>query len=174
MAPGRPDLLLKGGDPPGRSRAGAEKRERLFADTSKYLDASSQAEAEALPESKVDIEALARDRGLDPDSLRAWLDYLGIVPSGALTLTGHFTEKLARGGGYDFINGWGRNETPQLLTNSSDQHVRIPGNMKPHGVAVHPSPTLRAAVGWQSPVTATFRVEAHLGDARPTRNAVMA
>src|SRR6185312_7074893 len=58
-------------------------------------------------------------------------------------------------------------ETPQLLANSSDQHVRIPGNMKPHGVAVHPSPTLRAAVGWQSPVTATFRVEASVTHAHP-------
>ena len=38
------------------------------------------------------------------------------------------------------------------MANSSDQHVRIPGNMKPHGVAVHPSPTLHAAVGWRSPI----------------------
>ena len=43
-------------------------------------------------------------------------------------------------------------DTPQLVANSSDQHVRIPGNMKPHSVAVHPSPKLQAAVGWRSPV----------------------
>ncbi len=40
--------------------------------------------------------------------------------------------------------------------------------MKPHSVAVHPSPTLRAAVGWRSPVTASFRVEGD-GDARASR-----
>ena len=162
VAPGRPDLLLR--DVRRVARELATRRERLFADTAKYLDASAEAEA---ARGQVDVSTLARQRGLDPDALRAWLDYLGIVPADALKLTGHFTEKLTRGGGHDFINGWGRNETPQLLANSSDQHVRIPGNMRPHGVAVHPSPTLRAAVGWLSPVTATVRVEASVTHAHP-------
>jgi len=35
----------------------------------------------------------------------------------------------------------------------------VPGNMKPHGVAVHPSPKLRVVVGWRSPVATTLRVE---------------
>jgi Protein of unknown function (DUF1592)/Protein of unknown function (DUF1588)/Protein of unknown function (DUF1587)/Protein of unknown function (DUF1585)/Protein of unknown function (DUF1595)/Planctomycete cytochrome C len=164
VAPGRPDLPLR--DVRRMARELTTRRERLFADTVKYLEASSEAAAEAA-RGRVDSEALARQRGLDPQALRAWLDYLGIVPAGSLNLTGHFTEKLTRGGGHDFINGWGRNETPQLLTNSSDQHVRIPGNMKPHGVAVHPSPTLRAAVGWLSPVTASIRVEASVTHAHP-------
>ncbi|WP_406695846.1 DUF1592 domain-containing protein [Singulisphaera sp. Ch08] len=162
VAPGRPDLLLK--DVRRVASNLATRRDRLFAETTEYLDASAKAEA---TRGRVDIEDLARARGLDPDALRAWLDYLGIVPAEALALTGHFTEKLTRGGGHDFINGWGRNETPQLLANSSDQHVRIPGNMKPHGVAVHPSSTLRAAVGWLSPVTATVRVEASVTHAHP-------
>ena len=55
-----------------------------------------------------------------------------------------------------------------VVANSSDQHVRIPGNMKPHSVAVHPSPTLRVAVGWRSPVAATLRVEGD-GAARASR-----
>ncbi len=42
-----------------------------------------------------------------------------------------------------------------VAANSSDQHVRIPGNMKPHGVAVHPSPTLHVVAGWRSPVAAS-------------------
>jgi hypothetical protein len=162
VAAGRPDLPLR--DVRRVARELSTRRERLFADTTKYLDASAEVEA---ARGRVDVEDQARRRGLDPGSLRAWLDYLGIVPAGTLTVTGHFTEKLNRGGGHDFINGWGRNETPQLLANSSDQHVRIPGNMKPHGVAVHPSPTLRAAVGWQSPVAATLRVEASVTHAHP-------
>lgn len=162
VAPGRPDLPLR--DVRRVASDLATKRERLFADTAEYLEASAKVEG---TQGRVNIDDLASGRGLDPEALRAWLDYLGIVPAEALTLTGHFTEKLIRGGGHDFINGWGRNEIPQLLTNASDQHVRIPGNMKPHGVAVHPSPTLRAAVGWLSPVTATVRAEASVVHAHP-------
>ena len=164
VAPGRPDLPLR--DVRRFTRELATRRDRLLADTAKYLDAAAEAELESA-RGRTDVEELAQQRGLDPDSLRAWLDYLGIVPADALTMTGHFTEKITRGGGHDFINGWGLNETPQLLANSSDQHVRIPGNMKPHGVAVHPSPTLRAAAGWQSPVTATMRVDASVKHAHP-------
>ena len=164
VAPGRPDLPLR--DVRRVARELATRRERLFADTAKYLDTAAEVEAEAT-RGRADIANLAERSGLDPDALRAWLDYLGIVPADAFTLTGHFTEKLTRGGGHDFINGWGRNETPLLLANSSDQHVRIPGNMKPHGVAVHPSPTLRAAVGWRSPVTAPIRVDASVTHAHP-------
>ncbi len=162
VAPGRPDLLLR--DVRRVARDLESRRERLFANTASYLELCAEAEAAPGP---ADVEALARKRDLDPDALRAWLDYLGIVPAGSVALNGHFTAKLTRGGGHDFINGWGFNETPQLLTNSSDQHVRIPGNMKPHGVAVHPSPTLRAAVGWLSPVTAAVRVEASVKHAHP-------
>jgi hypothetical protein len=155
VAPGRPDLPLR--DIRRVARDLSTRRERLFADTTKYLDASAEIEAS---EGKADVGALAQARGLDRDALRGWLDYLGIVPADALTLTGHFTTKLTRTGGHDFINGWGKDETPLLLANSSDQHVRVPGNMKPHGVAVHPSITLRAVVGWQSPVTTGVRIEA--------------
>jgi hypothetical protein len=162
VVPGRPDLPLK--DVRRVASELARTRERLFAETSKYLEASNEVEA---VQGRLDIGDLARQRGLDPDSLRAWLDYLGIVPSGALNLTGHFTKRRVGGGGYDFINGWGPDELPQLLTNSSDQHVRIPGNMKPHGVAVHPTPTVRAVAGWLSPVNATMSVEASVRHAHP-------
>jgi len=80
---------------------------------------------------------------------------------------GHFTDTFTNGSGYAFINGWGKNETPNLVANSSDQHVRIPGNMKPHSVAVHPSPTLAAAVGWRSPVAGRIRVSAAIQHAHP-------
>ncbi|MBI5799493.1 MAG: DUF1592 domain-containing protein [Verrucomicrobia bacterium] len=39
--------------------------------------------------------------------------------------------------------------------------------MKPHSVAVHPSPKLRVAVGWQSPVAARLRVEGAVQHAHP-------
>ena len=84
-----------------------------------------------------------------------------------MELRGHFTEQLTSASGYDFVKAGAVIETPLLLANSSDQHVRIPGNMKPHGVAVHPSPTLRAAVGWRSPLTAKLRIEGDVTHAHP-------
>jgi hypothetical protein len=39
--------------------------------------------------------------------------------------------------------------------------------MKPHSVAVHPSPTLQAAIGWRSPAAMTLRIEATVTHAHP-------
>ncbi len=162
VAPGRPDLLVR--DVRDVTRGLAARRDAVFAVAAKSLNAAAEA-TEA--RGKADIGELSQKHGVDADALRAWLDYLGIGTGGAVALSGHFTTTINKGGDYAFIQGWGRNETPLLLANSSDQHVRIPGNMKPHSVAVHPSPTLRAAVGWRSPVTATMRVEATVKHAHP-------
>src|SRR4249920_143532 len=89
-----------------------------------------------------------------------WPNYLGIGGTGTLKIDSHFTAKISSASKYDFIKGWGVTATPNLVANSSDQHVRIPGNMKPHSIAVHPSPKLQAAVGWLSPISATMRVDA--------------
>ncbi|HUY34306.1 MAG TPA: DUF1592 domain-containing protein [Pirellulales bacterium] len=162
VAAGRPDLLLR--DVREVCRELTRRRGRMFADTAKYLGAAAEAAAAA---GTADAAELARKHGVEIDALAAWFDYLGIGTGGAVELKGQFTNKIVGASGYDFISGWGANETPLLVANSSDQHVRIPGNMKPHGVAVHPSPTLRAAVGWRSPVTAAFRVEAAVTHAHP-------
>jgi len=162
VAAGRPDLLLR--DVRAVCRELTERRERMFAGTVRYLAAAAEATA---AQGNSDPAELARKHGIESDALGAWLDYLGIGTGGAVELKDYFTSKIAGASGYDFISGWGVNETPLLVANSSDQHVRIPGNMKPHSVAVHPSPTLRAAVGWRSPVTALVRVEAFVTHAHP-------
>ena len=162
VAPGRPDLLLR--DVREVSRDLSARRERLFASTAKCLGAA--AEASAAP-GKTDVAALARKHGVEVGALSAWLDYLGISSGGPVKIEGYFTDKYSSAAGYDFIKGWGKSETPNLAANSSDNHVRIPGNMKPHSVAVHPSPTLAAAVGWLSPIAGTVRVEATIQHAHP-------
>ena len=113
------------------------------------------------------MAALAQKYDLEPDGLLAWLDYLGIGSGGAAKIQGYFTNKIVGVANYKFINGWGTSETPLLIANSSDQHVRVPGNMKPHSVAVHPSPTLQAAIGWRSPVSANMQVQAQITHAHP-------
>ncbi len=162
VAPGRPDVLLR--DVRAVSRELAQRRQQLFASTAKYLEAAAEA---ASATADVDAKQLAGKHSLEAETLKSWLDYLGVGVVGSVKLTGHYTTKIEKSGAYDFIKGWGVDQTPLLIANSSDQHVRVPGNMKPHGIAVHPSPKLRAAVGWQSPVTATMRVEGNVVHAHP-------
>lgn len=161
VAPGRPELLLK--DIRNITRDLLALRAELFANTAKYLRAADEATGTA---SKTDVAALARKHTVEAAALAAWLDYLGIG-SGPAKVEGHFTKKLPDHATYKFIEGWGSPETPSLVANSSDQHVRIPGKMKPHSVAVHPSPKLNAVVGWQSPVVGKLRIAARVAHAHP-------
>lgn len=161
-APGRADVLLR--DVREVTRDLTERREKVFAATAKSLAAAAEASTAT---NKTDVAELARRHGVDADALSAWLSYLGIGSGGPVRIDSYFTNTLKNASGYDFIKGWNNADLPNLVANSSDQHVRIPGNMKPHSIAVHPSPKLRAAVGWRSPVTATVRVEAAIQHAHP-------
>jgi hypothetical protein len=170
VAPGRPDLLLR--DARDLSRELAVWRERLFASAASCLAAAAEAGPGgagegALPSGGKNVAELARRHGVEADALSAWFDYLGIGSGGPVKVEGYFTNNYSGASGYDFIKGWGKSETPNLAANSSDQHVRIPGNMKPHSVAVHPSPTLAAVIGWRSPVAGRVRVEAAVQHAHP-------
>ncbi|MEX2213880.1 MAG: DUF1592 domain-containing protein [Phycisphaeraceae bacterium] len=162
VAKGRPDVLLK--DVRALSAQVARRRAELFARTAAYLDAASEI---ASVEGQVDHEATAAQRKLEVPTLRAWLDYLGVASAGPVKIEGHYQAKIEKDSKYDFVKGWGSGQTPLLLANSSDQHVRVPGHMKPHGVAMHPSPTLRAAVGWQAPIDATLEIEGLVVHAHP-------
>ena len=160
VAPGQPTLLLR--DVREVSRELSASREQTLASTAKYLGAAAQAAA-----GETNVAELARKHGVEADTLVAWLDYLGLSATGPVKIEGHFTDTYTNGSGFAFINGWGKSGTPNLTANSSDQQVRIPGNMKPHSVAVHPSPKLAAVVGWRSPVAGKMRVEATIQHAHP-------
>jgi Protein of unknown function (DUF1592)/Protein of unknown function (DUF1588)/Protein of unknown function (DUF1587)/Protein of unknown function (DUF1585)/Protein of unknown function (DUF1595) len=162
VTPGRQDLLLR--DVRDVSRELTMRRHQLFAGTAAYLNAADEVTSS---NEVLGVPKVATKHGVEEAELRAWLDYLGIGAGGAVELEGHLTNKLTGIGGYEFVNGWGSNDTPSLAANSSDTQVRIPGNVKPHGVVVHPSPTLRAAVGWRSPIAATVRVEGAVTPAHP-------
>ena len=162
VAPGRPNVLLR--DVRELSRVFAERRERVFASTAKCLAAAGEISSNSNP---AEVAALAQRHDIEPDILGAWLEYLGLNSGGASKIDGYFTNTITNGGNYDFVKGWGKSETPNLVANSSDQHVRIPGNLKPHSIAVHPSPTLAAAVGWRSPESATVRIDARVTHAHP-------
>lgn len=162
VAPGRPDLMLR--DVRAVTRDLEARRARMFARVASYLEAASEA---GKSQEELDLAQLARKHEVDEDELRAWLDYLGIGAAGVVPLSGHLSHKIPSSAGYDFIQGWGSPDLPAVLANSSNQPVRVPGNMKPHGVALHPTPTLRVAAGWRSPVNSKLRLEAGLTHAHP-------
>lgn len=162
VAQGKPELLLR--DVRAASRDVHALRTELFADTIRYLRAADEA---AGAPGIADLAGLATKHTVDAARLAAWLDLLGIGGSGPVKVQGHFKNTINSSSGYAFIKGWGSSQTPLLVANSSDKHVRIPGNMKPYGVAVHPSPTLNAVVGWQSPVTAKAHLTIRVAHAHP-------
>jgi hypothetical protein len=162
VAQGRPDLLLR--DVPRVAQALAARRDRLFGSAASCLAAAVEANR---AEAAVDIDALAEQHRVDPDALRGWLDYLGIAREEAPrigTLLDQTIEGLA---GYEFVKGWVGDEALSLVANSSDQAVRIPGNLKPHSVAVHPSPTQAVVVGWRAAAAAKLAISGSVQHAHP-------
>ncbi len=161
VAPGRPELLLR--DVRRVTGQLAKRREQIFSSTANCLAAAIEAGRANGP---LDAAQLAKSHQVAPDVLAAWLDYLGIQSGSNLQLE-HMVNRLESNANYDFVKGWGSNETPNLVANSSDQAVRIPGALKAHGVAMHPSPTHHVAVGWSAPAADTVRLRAQLASAHP-------
>lgn len=138
-----------------------ERRAELMANLPAYLAAAG----DSTP--NTDIADRAKKHGVQVDVLRNWLRYLNLESGGPVNVTGHYTERLSSAASYDFVTGWGNHATPQILANSSDQDVNIPGRLPARSLAMHPSPTLFAAVGWQSPMDGIVEVQATIRDAHP-------
>jgi hypothetical protein len=153
VAAGRVDLPLR--DVRAAVAALNAHREKIFSSAEKSLGAAAEVTG-ALDKSGV--AQLAQKHGVDPIALAAWLDVLGIG-GGEARIEGHMTGKMESAQNYDFIKGWTGADALSVLANSSDQHVRVPGNMRPHSVVVHPSPKRRVVIGWRAPVAATVTVE---------------
>jgi hypothetical protein len=162
VAPGRPDLLLK--DVGWVADELVKHRDRHFAQAAACLTAAAEASEAAGP---VELEPLAQKHGVDADSLAAWLEFLGIGTSGSATVGALIEGKLEQAESYDFIRGWVGKDALSVIANSSDRHVRVPGNMLPHSVAVHPAPTIAVAIGWRSPVAGKIDIQGTLQHAHP-------
>ncbi|MDZ4783342.1 MAG: DUF1592 domain-containing protein [Planctomycetia bacterium] len=162
VAPGRPDLPLR--DVRRLSGALAALRTEVIESAARCLAAAAEASASDAP---TDLDALSQRHGARPEILAAWLDYLGLGNGGAAKIDSHLTNQLRGVGGHDFVNGWGLPETPSVIANASDQHVRVPGNLRARGVALHPSPVLQIAAGWRSPVVAQLHIEGFVQHAHP-------
>ena len=163
VAPGRPELLLR--DIRLVTSELASRRAEIFASTASCLEAAGEAGRQ---DASVDVNEWARRFQVSPSALAAWFDYLGIGSAqGALRLGTPLAGKVESSAGYDFIRGWSGGDALSVVANSSDQHVRIPGNMRPHSVAVHPSPTQSVGVAWLSPLAASVKVQGSIQHAHP-------
>lgn len=162
VAPGRPDLLLR--DVRGVLNQLDERRTRIVASAAKCLAATEEASKVEIP---IDVNQLAKTHEVEADALAAWLDYLGIGRGGPVKISNLIQGQTKSLSGYDFVQGWVGDDALSIVANSSDQHVRVPGNMAPHSVAVHPSPTLQGVVGWRSPGNMTLKIDGVAQHAHP-------
>lgn len=163
VAPGRPDLALR--DVRAAVEQMAARKKEAVASAVKCLAAAH--EADAITTERTNVLKLAAKNGVVPDLLTGWLDCLGIGSAGSVKLGPLLTKKMESTPDYRFIKGWTGEQALSVLANSSDQAVRIPGTMKPHSVATHPSPTLASVIAWRSPVAGVFQVEGNVQDVHP-------
>ena len=163
VSPSKPPIFLRD------VRAVAVGLDRLFRkelpEAQRYLAAVEEVLG---AKGKVDVKALAARHKLDRHLLSAWLQMTGVGDPQTVRIAKHLSGGFVNRNGHDFIDGYGVQQTPSLITNSSDRQVNVPGTMAPHSVAMHPSPTLFVAVGWRSPVTGPVKIEGYVKDVHPT------
>ena len=162
VAPGRPDLPLR------HVRAAvqqlAQRREQVISSGGRCLAAADEAER---GQSRPALAELAQRHNVDADILAGWLDYLGIGSVGEAKLGPLLTKRLERARDYSFIQGWTGADALSVTANSSDAAVRVPGQMKPHSVAAHPSPKVAVVVAWRSPISGPLKITGSVQDAHP-------
>lgn len=159
VSDGRPDVPLK--DLRGLVHQLTIRRNAIASTVPQCLAAAHEAQMSLEP---VDIAALAKKHGVDRDLLAGWLSYLGINATGEAKIGTLLTGKTESLASYDFIKGWSGDQAYSVLANSSDATVQIPGEMKPHSIATHPSPTLSSVIGWRCPEAGNVTITGSVQD----------
>lgn len=162
VLPGRPDLLLR--DCSVVVPYLREANANVLQQAKSALAAADWATRQSSP---VAIADLAKRFECDEDVLRAWFDYLGLQSTNSQKIKGHITSSLQRVAGYEFVSGWSGADALSVIANSSSEHVRIPGNLAPHSLVVHPAPTVQIVVGWESPIHGMVTVKGSVQHAHP-------
>lgn len=159
---GRPDMLLRDVQPVLSKLQ--EERATFLANTQLALAAAAEAQRS---NQGIDVAELSSKFKVRKETLIAWLDYLGINAAGEVRIGNLLQRKMESGAGYDFVKGWVGDDALSVIANSSDQHVRVPGNMLPHSVAVHPSPTQSVVIGWKCSTPVSLTLEGFAQHAHP-------
>ncbi|HEX3313410.1 MAG TPA: DUF1592 domain-containing protein [Gemmataceae bacterium] len=128
----------------------------LLADTDKYLDLIASVDARS------DRAAAAKKAGLDPDALRRWIAYLGVPDPVEAALPIKLLSEKQPNAAKPHVLGWSaasQDRLPAVVSNRSDKDDSIPGFLRAHKVAMHPTPTQFVGVAWTSPVAGAVRIE---------------
>jgi len=162
VAAGQPDLQLR--DVRHAVATLSAHREQVLHSAAACLNAAAEAGASA---DTATIDELAAKYNIERTVLAAWFAYLGIG-AGEAKIDSYITQKMERTENNDFVKGWVGPDALSVIANSSDDLVRVPGDIQPHSVGVHPTPKLRVVVGWRSPITGAVNVtgrvqRAHIG-----------
>lgn len=172
-AAGKPSLSLRNYAQYGRSFE--IDYPAFFASTARYLEAAQEANADP------DTTGIAARHGLNAVILQRWISLLDLaayrqdahkelagrsVPAVPLQ---RLQAPLRFGAGKSTLNGWYKagSDLPSLLTNSSDKQEKVPGDVAPHSVVVHPSASEFVGIAWTSPITGVVHVDAAVAHAHP-------
>ena len=160
--------LEKEGAPPiylanlaGLTRRYAKVRQQSLTNTTKYLAAVDKGSRQTPP---VNIEALAAQHDLDAILLEKWFGFMNVQVTTAVDIQGLILSQVKNVAGYSAVNGWG-SDLPNLTANSSDDLVKIPGDSPPHGITVHPTPTMFIATLWKAPEDVRVSITSVVADA---------
>jgi hypothetical protein len=161
IAPGRPELPLKGLDAVVNTIT--SEQQQWIEQTAEILVALDRwGEA---PEGK-SIEDWAKSQSLPPLLVKAWANTLGITEPGETIPSSSdrrlLTQKAQNLSGIAGIDGWVAEDALSIVSNSTDTHHRIPGNMPPKSIAVHPSPARSLAIGWKAPEAMRVQTQAKI------------
>ncbi len=142
-------------------------RQQALADTAQYLAAAHWAQQRAQQSAEpIEIASvLAAHPDLNRQVLDNWFQLLGVSAHGQTVLGDRIDRKLEQAGQHESVQGWVGDDALSVLANISDEDVRIPGLLRAHGVAVHPSPSRSVVLAWQSPIETTVEVLGQLIDA---------
>jgi hypothetical protein len=159
ITPGRGELPLRD----VRSVLQQMERQRDAVKESVVRCLAAAHEVESAKE-RPDLAALAQKHNVDAKILAGWLMYLGIANAGESKLEPLITKKSESVANYNFIKGWVGENALSVLANSSDATVNIPGEMKPHSIATHPSPKFATVIAWRSPISGALKVSGTVQD----------
>ncbi len=162
--PGMPPLALR------NVRAAVVALERLRAASREHAANYLHAAFELRGRDKTaDVAAIIAAHRLDPRMARVWFAWLGVEISGPVKVDNYLRQALQNVGGHTFVHGWGMPGLGDLsvLSNASDQPVKIPGDLNPRQVVVHPRPERWVAAGWRSPIDGVVSLAPRVRHAHP-------
>ena len=119
----------------------------------------------ALRDADTSLEQMASANQLNLALLKQWVELLGLGGRRQREIHGQFTNQLSKAGGNAALNGWGFDQTPNMLTNQSTEDIRVSTLTVPgRGVVMHPSPTQESIAAWRSPINGQVSIAGIVAD----------